>query len=271
MRVQQIAGALTLSVALAVIGLITATPASAAEDVTEVKTRLKIKRDKDSNRGFKVVGVVRSAEEACERHRLVRLRLSWPAARAPSVPGRHGARTRTNRRGVFKARFRGDPGYWFAGVDSRFLPPGEGGRLECEAAGSGLFRLPRSPRSSSWWDSPRPVRTRNRTAPASAAGEVREVKTRLTIRSRGSMGRERFVRGRVHSPERKCEGNRLVKVIAPKYGRRYRDRTGSSGGFLLEWIERNAREHYRIKVFRSFREDDSLRCKADEVRFRFNP
>jgi hypothetical protein len=119
MRVQQIAGALTLSVALAGIGLITAAaPTSAAKDASSspaatapgstaagfgpgasppvVKSRVKINsiREKGAD-AWLVEGVVRSPVKGCERRRLVTL----TTARRPE----HGVRDkdRTDRRGRF--------------------------------------------------------------------------------------------------------------------------------------------------------------------------
>jgi hypothetical protein len=110
-------------------------------------------------------------------------------------------------------------------------------------------------------------------APASAGEDVTEVKTRVTIEFKvATGGREKFVKGRVRSPEDECEGRRLVKIIGERagnlHGREDGDVTRHRGRFTLSWLD-NARAHYRVKVFSSFRHDGSLKCKADAERFRF--
>jgi hypothetical protein len=78
MRVQQIARAGTLSVALAAIGLIAAAPASATHDLREVETKLHLNRVRHDLGGrpgdrWLLTGQVRSSVKACERGRLVKL------------------------------------------------------------------------------------------------------------------------------------------------------------------------------------------------------
>jgi hypothetical protein len=104
---------------------------------------VKIKRVKTLNFfHFRVEGVVRSPEKACERDRLVRLhpvrrdRRSAAGLDRPHVPG--GPRRehrRTNRRGEFQANLGDAPtGAWRVKIESWF--PGEDRSLKCKAAKS---------------------------------------------------------------------------------------------------------------------------------------
>jgi hypothetical protein len=110
-------------------------------------------------------------------------------------------------------------------------------------------------------------------APASAAEDVREVKTRVKITFvAGSPETELFVRGRVRAPEQKCERRRVVKFPGedavgsfPEGGG---DLTVGGNRFSLVLRDPTPREHYRLRTPAMFREAGRLKCEADVKRFR---
>jgi hypothetical protein len=289
MRVEQIAGALTLSVALAAIGLITAAPASAAEEVREVTTRVKIQRVHSRTLtwvtwdgipvpsrfrvGGVVKGVVRSRKEGCESHR--RVRLVDDSGRRYRQPVSIPHPNRTGGRGRFELyptlREEVAEASTFRVVAPRSFPrePPNGTRrfitrsFKCKAD------------RSRWFTFPPPSEAGIAAAPASAAEEVN---TRLKLdRLDLDPGVDRFyVSGRVRSSVKACKRPRFVNVIRPggvrvahPHGARRRlTDTDSKGHFSLSWRDENPPARYRFKVPRSFPEGRSLKCEADVKRIR---
>jgi hypothetical protein len=265
MRVQQIARALTLSVALTAIGVIAApAPASAAGDRKEVKTRVKIQRVHSNV----VKGVVRSPEKDCEWHRHVWL-VDDSGRRYRTLDPLAGLRARFTLNRVIPVV----EASTFRVVAPRSVPrerswrpiPGHGGgfnrSFKCKAD------------RSRWLTFPPPSEAGIAAAPASAPEDVREVKTRLRITFMvGSPGGELFVKGRVRSPEQRCVNRRIVKFIGERagnlHGRANGDRTLRGGRFTLLLHDPTPRERYRLKALRSFRLEGSLKCKPDVKRFR---
>jgi hypothetical protein len=118
-------------------------------------------------------------------------------------------------------------------------------------------------------------------APASAAGQTREVETKLHLNRvqhdlGGRPGDRWLLTGQVRSSVKACERGRLVKLVGGKRlpGRlqHTKDRTtpggGARGSFFLQWYDSSPPQRYRVKVRRSFPggEDRSLKCEADEKR-----
>jgi hypothetical protein len=148
MRVHQIARALTLSVALAVVGLIAATPASAAEErkgvlpsghqlATErVKSRVKINSIRKRADAWLVEGVVRSRVNGCERGRLMELNTGRGKPWAREVRDKD----RTDRRGRFTLY--GTEIRRLASVRATSVLSKPNRRVECNADTSRRFTLP---------------------------------------------------------------------------------------------------------------------------------
>jgi hypothetical protein len=301
MRDQQIAGALTLSVALAALGLIAAAPASALEDVelrvkvngstlalaepgqrfpggllgtVKVKSRVKIKRVTDipGSGRKKVIGVVRSRKRACEKDRVVYLKVGG----VPLVTGVKG--WATNRRGVWKIKI---GGYGLDVKPEKVLENGFSAVVDREIKiNEGRRGLHCGPDRSPRFTVPPPSEAGIAAAPASAAEEVREVKTRVTVLFVAGPGF--YVKGSVRSSDEECERDRLVKLAGwqrMKPGRQapITARTGAGDAplahrFTLYWDwgahrNRNPPKRFRIKAPRTFREDGSLECEADVKRF----
>jgi hypothetical protein len=256
-------------VALATIALIAAAPAW-AEDLREVETRVKINHvssrivnSHPPSASYRVRFELRSPEAGCRNGRRVKL------------VHRPGVRSWTEDSGATL--------YWNDELEfpftrehervkvsrSRPQPNGEPRRETFICKGDRSRRL----------TFPRPSEAGIAAAPASAAEEVTEAKTRVKISFAGTLsGEDFFMKGEVQSPVKKCERRRLVKLVGGSPVRGYvvdytTARTKPGGGhrgrFSLDWVDPNPPAHYRIKAPRSFpRKDGSLKCKADVKRFR---
>jgi hypothetical protein len=229
---------------------IAAAPASAAEDAKEVKTHVHLHLRRTVPPGhWDLSGRVLSSVKTCERGRKVRVKRIGGATLDKDRTQAGGGH-----RGEFFLNFRdpSPPKHYRVKVRRSF--PGEGS-LKCEAVEKRVVRTA-------------PIAA----APASAAEEVREVESRVTICCVNALGGGSFeLQGEVQSSVKACKRGRRVTVIG---GQRpvARARGWRKGGFYLRWNDRTPPEHYRVKVHRSFPPPgegrSGLKCKADVKRFR---
>jgi hypothetical protein len=230
MRVQQIAGALTLSVAVAAIGLIAAAPA-AAEERREVETRVKITSVEDDL----VKGEVFSPEAGCRNVRRVKLVHHPGADPFFTLSGGHGSRGRTFYLDL------GDQKYDRVRVTRS--PSHPNGRFICKGDRSRRFTVP-PPSEAGIAPAPASAaEDRKEDLPSGFSPHVRErVKSRVKINSIRKRGDAWLVEGVVRSRVNGCERGRLMELKTGR-GREWRhdvrdtDRTDRRGRFTLHGTE----------------------------------
>jgi hypothetical protein len=241
-------------------GIAAATPASAAEEVKEVNTRVRLNRLNydPSVDGFYLRGRVLSPAEGCERRRRVKVMDGAPRA--------HGRTTAlASKGGSFKLHWHDPtPAEHYRVKAPRSFAPGHRS-LKCEPDAKRI-RVP-----------PLPSEAGIAAAPASAAEGVKSQVKVSVVRALG--GTSFTVQGSVHSSDEDCKRDRHVKLVGWKRNRGLRghptDHTGDNAGtgygpghFTLYWSDRTPPKHYRIRVRRGrvFHESGD-ECEADVKRF----